>query len=168
MNGDLLAIATEVQKIFKSSDENNSLHIEQFNQVAAKFHETMDSHINVRASLQEEIKYVDGFFEFLTHMRNDLLVKINELDQSCLQAMKAFPELSFKSKLGSFLIRKSSAVIIEDETKIPQAFLKAKTTYIPLKKDIKKAIKIGLEIPGVKLEYREKLEIVKEKSNDPT
>lgn len=168
MNGDLSIIADEVQKIFKTSDENNSFHIEQFNQAAAKFHEKIDSHINARTALEKEIKNIDILFQCLACMKSELFAKKNELDIFCLQAMKSYPELIFKGKLGSFLIRKSSAVIIEDETKIPQAFLKAKTTYIPLKKDIKRAIKVGLEIPGVKLEYREKLEIVKEKNNDPT
>lgn len=50
--------------------------------------------------------------------------------------------------------RKSEAVEIEDDCKLPQYLLNEKVTYTPNKTAIKEAIKAGEEIPGCKLVER--------------
>jgi hypothetical protein len=50
--------------------------------------------------------------------------------------------------------RRSSGVVIEDESALPDEFLISKTTYQPDKAAIKEAIKAGASIPGAHIEER--------------
>ena len=50
--------------------------------------------------------------------------------------------------------RRSSVVVIEDETAIPNDYLRTKTTVSPDKTAIKQAIKVGTPVPGCSIEER--------------
>jgi hypothetical protein len=65
--------------------------------------------------------------------------------------------------IGTFVVsyRKSEAVVIEDETRIPSEFMKTPEPPAPRpdKTAIKEAIKGGTEIPGASIETRSNLQI---------
>lgn len=50
--------------------------------------------------------------------------------------------------------RRSSSVVIEDESALPDEFLVSQTTYRPDKAGIKQALKAGASIPGAHIEER--------------
>ena len=54
--------------------------------------------------------------------------------------------------------RKSSAVVIDDESKIPEEYIKVTTERMPMKKELCAALKGG-DIPGCHLEERRNLQI---------
>ena len=66
-----------------------------------------------------------------------------------------------KIDIGTFTVstRRSSAVVIDDITRVPAMYLREKTTYEPNKEDIKKLLVKGGAIDGVTLEERESLQI---------
>lgn len=66
---------------------------------------------------------------------------------------------TFETPKVGMRFRKSEAVVITDETKLPSEFLVENTTYRPDKAALKKAIKGGQDIPGAVLEERENLQI---------
>lgn len=51
-------------------------------------------------------------------------------------------------------VRRSSAVVIEDETAIPKDYLRIKTVASPDKSAIKQALKAGTPVPGCSIEER--------------
>lgn len=65
----------------------------------------------------------------------------------------------FETAKVALSMRKSEAVIIEDESLIPKDYLVEKITVNPDKVGIKKAIKNGLTVPGAFLEERQNLQI---------
>lgn len=66
-----------------------------------------------------------------------------------------------KAKAGTYNLsfRKSEAVVIRDELALPVEYVKAKTTTVPDKTAIKKAIKNGMEVPGAELQVNQNLQI---------
>lgn len=57
----------------------------------------------------------------------------------------------FETARCKLSFRKSESVTIEDETLIPDEFIKTETIKNPMKNDIKKALKAGKEVPGAGL-----------------
>lgn len=63
-------------------------------------------------------------------------------------------ETKFSLPTHELRSRKSTAVVIDDESAIPDEFLRSKTTYHPDKTSIKEAIQSGASIPGARIEER--------------
>ena len=107
-------------------------------------------------------------------IRNDEVERLNSLNQSDQKVidslrtrleytMKLFEEDNFETSLFRFSLRKSEAIIIEDETLIPEKFIKKVTKIVESisKTDIKNFLKEneGNKVPGAVLEKRKKLVI---------
>lgn len=66
---------------------------------------------------------------------------------------------NFKTPLFTYAWRKSSAVEVHDETKIPVAYMRETILRSPDKKQIGDDLKMGSEIPGVSLVERYSLNL---------
>lgn len=65
-----------------------------------------------------------------------------------------------KSAKVAFTFRQSTPVIIDDETAVPDRFLRTKVETEPDKAKIKAAITAGQEVPGAHIEERKNISIV--------
>ncbi|HEP3061003.1 TPA: siphovirus Gp157 family protein, partial [Streptococcus pyogenes] len=85
--------------------------------------------------------------------------KVEKYKETIRRAM----ELSQKKKVdaGMFKVslRKSKKVEILDETKIPLDYMQEKIEYKPMKSEISKALKSGIDISGVELIETESLQV---------
>lgn len=94
--------------------------------------------------------------------RLQALVKRNQnieqrLKSVLLDSVKTFGE--YQTPLHKFGTRKSTSVEIEDQDKIPMAYLVRTVTVRPDKAKIKEAITQGQEVPGAKLKSNLNLKI---------
>jgi len=63
------------------------------------------------------------------------------------------------TSIAKLSFRRADSVVIQDETKIPEAFMVTKTTVTPDKVAIKKAIKEGQIVPGAELVESKHLQV---------
>ena len=68
-------------------------------------------------------------------------------------------KLEWKMGVHKISWRKSSSVIVKDESLIPPAYLKSKTTVTPDKKQIGDDLKLGATIPGCELQTNMNIQI---------
>lgn len=97
------------------------------------------------------------------------IARINELKKKADNKVKAMKDyLSYNlqqmdiqkldTKLFKLSFRKSESVVIDDQTKLPEEYIKVKTTESPDKTALKKALKDG-EIEGCHIETKQNLQI---------
>ena len=81
-----------------------------------------------------------------------------ELIEECIKAvMEKTGVNSIKTNIFNITIAKArESVFVTNQNKIPDEFLDVKTVFSPMKKEIYKAIKKGIEVPGAKLILGEK------------
>lgn len=86
--------------------------------------------------------------------------KIDYLKNSLMKpTIKASGLPKIEGQLFTVSLRKSEAVEIVDETAIPEIYIKTKVTTSPDKTLIKKRLKAGEEISGVKLKENQSVQI---------
>ncbi|AAZ51656.1 TPA: siphovirus Gp157 family protein [Streptococcus pyogenes] len=136
------------------------------------FQNTLDS-IDFQSDLENNIEY---FVKMLKNAQADVEMykaekeafykkqkqaeaKVEKYKETIRRAM----ELSQKKKVdaGMFKVslRKSKKVEILDETKIPLDYMQEKIEYKPMKSEISKALKSGIDISGVELIETESLQV---------
>lgn len=132
------------------------------------FKDTLDS-IDFQSDLENNIEY------FIKLMKNaeadekmfkDAVASFKEKESKAKDKKEKFKDIILKAmsmsdqkkiQAGLFTVstRRSEAVEILDESKIPVWLMTEKHTFTPNKTEIKKAIKSGKEVDGVILQERE-------------
>ena len=71
------------------------------------------------------------------------------------------PDYQKPMTIGTFTVsyRKSEGVVIDDETKIPEEYMRVKVERTPDKETLKKLLKAGESVAGVRMEERRNLSI---------
>lgn len=85
--------------------------------------------------------------------------KLNWTKQFLSDFLKNEEVSKFETARCKLSFRKSESVTIEDETLIPDEFIKTETIKNPMKNDIKKALKAGKEVPGAGLVENQNLQV---------
>ncbi|KPJ21796.1 siphovirus Gp157 family protein [Streptococcus phocae subsp. phocae] len=136
------------------------------------FQDTLDS-IDFQSDLENNIEY---FVKMLKNAQADAEMYKSEKDafykkqkqaeakvEKYKETIRLAMELSQKKKVdaGAFKVslRKSKKVEILDETKIPLDYMQEKIEYKPMKSEISKALKAGIDISGVELIETESLQV---------
>ncbi|HEO6300420.1 TPA: siphovirus Gp157 family protein [Streptococcus agalactiae] len=136
------------------------------------FKDTLDS-IDFQSDLENNIEY---FVKMLKNVQADAEMYKAEKEafykkQKQAEAkvekykgtIRLAMELSQKKKIDAGIfkvsLRKSKKVEILDETKIPLDYMQEKTEYKPMKSEISKALKAGIDISGVELIETESLQV---------
>lgn len=132
-----------------------------FSERIESFSESVDRRIKYIAYLDSQILLCHENEKDWYLRRQRLQKTLNQIKSRTIETIKANPNLKYKGKLGSFVLRKSASVIIDDISLLPQEFVQIKSETIPLKNDIKQSLKSGKPVSGAKLEERENLQITK-------
>ncbi|MGT2935716.1 siphovirus Gp157 family protein [Streptococcus castoreus] len=136
------------------------------------FQDTLDS-IDFQTDLENNIEY---FVKMLKNVQADVEMYKAEKEafykkqkqaeakaEKYKETIRLAMELSRKKKVdaGMFKVslRRSKKVEILDETKIPLAYMQEKIEYKPMKSEISKALKSGIEVSGVELIETESLQV---------
>lgn len=77
--------------------------------------------------------------------------RIDNLKKYLLNALQMRNKKKLVTARNTIGTRKTTSVLIEDETLIPNEYLKVKTEKSPMKKEIGAALKTGIEISGCSL-----------------
>lgn len=136
------------------------------------FQDTLDS-IDFQSDLENNIEY---FVKMLKNTQADIEMYKNEKEafykkqkqaeakaEKYKDTIRLAMDLSQKKKVdaGMFKVslRKSKKVEVLDETKIPLDYMCEKIEYNPLKSEISKALKAGIEVPGAALTETESMQV---------
>lgn len=101
-------------------------------------------------AMKDEIKNLRERIGRKERKAEQLAQMVNVDLQAHGETKKEFPKVAYS-------FRKSTAVEITDEEKLPKEYMKV--TYEPSKTEIKKAIQKGLEVPGAELVEKQNLQI---------
>jgi len=105
---------------------------------------------------EEKCKEIADFYARKAKQANEKRKALKELILGVMQKLNA---KKIETATGTFTIRNNTpSLIIEDENLIPQKFITHISSIKIEKKEIKKEIKNGVEIPGVHLNGNKRLE----------
>ena len=87
------------------------------------------------------------------------LQKLKQGREKALERFKDYIKFNLKNMdiktiettLGKIILKETPAVDPYDENLIPKEFMKEKIEYKPMKREIKKAIDSGIEVPGARI-----------------
>lgn len=108
----------------------------------------------------DHLKAVASFREEQSKRLKELAVKDNQRVEKLQAYMMRvlttlYPEKTeFSLPTHELRSRKSTAIVIENESEIPDEYLRSNTTYSPDKASIKEALRSGTSVPGARLEER--------------
>ena len=167
----LYSISEELINLSQLLDENvdengeiNPEYLARLEESENKITDKTDNYVGFLMSIEADVDKIKSIIEKLqaTVARKE---KTKEnLKKYVLNVMERLGKDTLDGTIGQLKITKSTATIIEDETKLPEKFRKVeqipaseRITYP--KADIKKAIESGEEVPGAHLEFRKDVKI---------
>lgn len=108
--------------------------------------------VNYKEDIDREIKRLQALKKHVERENERVRMYLSE-------ALRAAGIESIKGVYANISFRKSEQTVIDDESQLPEEYVKVKTTYIPDKEAIKKAIKSGVEVTGAHVETVQNLQI---------
>ena len=108
-------------------------------------------------NINAEVAALKAEEKALAERRKQKEAKAERLKSYVASSMIAAGERKFETLHGAYSLRKSSAVVIEDENAIPAPFKKYDFVCKTDKTAIKKAIAAGEQVPGAHIEQRENI-----------
>ena len=124
-----------------------------------QLHEKAGNYALVILEFEHRNTAVDEAIKRLTELKKSRANAADVLKHRLKSAMGLYGIEKIESDFVKLSFRKSEAVEIEDESKVPAMYKEQVITEKIDKKAIKDALKEGAEIPGVKLEKRSNLQI---------
>ncbi len=129
--------------------------------------EALEGEIEVKAenyglimvNLQTLIDGCDREAKRLLDRKKSIQNGIEGLKNNLSNSMLAMDKTKFKTEHFNFSFRKSESVIVDDQSLIPDDYIKVKTTETADKTALKKAIKNGCEITGAHIVSKQNLQI---------
>lgn len=109
--------------------------------------------------LESDKKTIDEEIKRLQAIKKGKERVIDRLKESATSAMRLFDKRKVDSATLIVSLRKSEAVVIEDESKLTRKFLNKKITITPDKKLIKETLKAGKKVNGAFLQENENLQL---------
>ena len=103
------------------------------------------------SNLDSEANSIKDEIERLTKVKKSRERKLESLKGYLIQIMQGLEKTKIETNLGSYGIRKSSALKIFDMNKIPKEYLNKKTEVTVDKREITRVIKSGHEVLGAAL-----------------
>lgn len=113
----------------------------------------------IMANLQTLIDGCDREAKRLTDYKKSIQNGVNMLKSNLAYSMQVTGKNKFKTEHFNFSFRQSEAVEVQHPSLIPTKYLNIKTTVMPDKTAIKKAIKNGCVIEGAVLVKKQNLQI---------
>lgn len=119
----------------------------------------IEDYCHVIGQLNADISMIDNEMERLKAKKESAKKGVDRMKAALSSYMQATGK--DKVKVGTFALsfRKSEAVVISDDTALPEEYLNVKTTITPNKTAIKNAIKSGHEVFGAVLQLNMNLQI---------
>ena len=118
----------------------------------------VDQTAHVLASLEYEEKAAGDEMARLAERKRVAKAARDRLESYLCRIIAARGGAPLKGKTNTLSLRTSDAVVVVDEDAIPDLYRPMKEVYTVDKTAIKKALKNGVDIPGVDLEFRSNLQ----------
>lgn len=109
--------------------------------------------------LANDVTLIDAEIKRLQALKAATARRQEWFEDQLAGAMRQFGVEKIDTPTLKISFRKSLAVEVEDEAKLPACYVVTKTTTAPDKKAIKEAIQKGQEVPGASLTERQNLQI---------
>lgn len=111
----------------------------------------LEDYVYVLNQTMADLEMIKAEIEKLKAKKERAEKSIDRLKSALLAYMDTVGKDRERAGVFNISIRKSEAVNITDESKLPPEYIKTKTTTAPDKAAIKKAIKDGAEIAGAEI-----------------
>ena len=99
-------------------------------------------------SLEGDVSIIDEEIKRLRALKEAKTNAIDRMKEAVVNAFQVYGITEVKSPTLKLSLRRSESVEVINQDQLPDAFVKAKTTYTPDKVAIKDAIKSGLTVEG--------------------
>ena len=106
-----------------------------------------------------EVDIIDNEIKRLQNLKKSRQKAVDTIKQRLESFMKVFDKRKVESPTLTLSLRKSSSVLIEDESLLPKKYIKKKVTYAPDKTEIGKVLKRGEQVKGALLMENENLQL---------
>ena len=140
--------------IFLESDQDEvdqELYEETMEYLKEELQNKSSKLIKYISNLEGEVTASKLEIERLTKVKKARESKISSLKKYMLETMKHLDKSSIDIWLGSLGIRKSTSLEVMDIEKIPEEYIKPKTSYSVDKREVTRMIKEGQEVAGARL-----------------
>ena len=153
----LYELTESMSRLHDLVDEDEGL-TEYLDNVALQLNEKVDNIIKFQRNIELTVNSIDNEITRLKVLKERFQSKQDRLLDYVKYSMEKHDIEKINTGLFVLSLRKSTAVIIEDESLIPAEFINVKTTTSIDKMSIAKRLKIDT-VPGAKLETRKNLQI---------
>lgn len=154
---------TQNYRNLENLEEQEDLTVEMIQEALGQVEEDINTKIENTCKVIKEIEVdvlgIDEEIKRLTNFKKQKENTVKKLKEYIEFEMNGIGLNKIEGKLFKVSFRKSKAVKIIDETKIPKEFIKVKTTENISKTDLSKALKNGEVIEGAELIENRSLQI---------
>jgi len=126
--------------------------------LAGTIKEKAEGVLMVMKTLEAEQEAYNNEIKRLSELKSKAAKKAASIKEYLSYNLQQMDINKLDTALFKLSFRKSESVVIDDQSKLPEGFLKAKTTYTPDKTLIKKALKNNV-IEGCHIETKHNLQI---------
>jgi len=149
-------------RLFESADENGEIDqsiLEELNQMQQARDQKLENIGAYIKNLQAEADAIDNEIDCLKYRLTRKQKRIEWLKSYVASDLLAHGQTKFDAPRVVFSFRKSSAVKILDESKIPRKYFKKTVEYKVDKTEIKELLNLGHRVRGAELEQRQNLQV---------
>jgi len=117
------------------------------------------SYAFVIKTIESEIDIIDAEIKRLQGLKKVRVNATDRLKDTLTKAMELYEIDELKTPIIKINFRKSESVEITDQTQLPPEYIMVKMEKVPMKIEIKKALKEGTEVPGAYLSINQNIQI---------
>jgi len=110
-------------------------------------------------TIESEIDIIDAEIKRLQGLKKVRVNATDRLKDTLTKAMELYEIDELKTPIIKINFRKSESVEITDQTQLPPEYIMVKMEKVPMKIEIKKALKDGVEVPGAYLSINQNIQI---------
>lgn len=154
----LYEITNAIAKLEDLAEEDTSL-IPYLDSVQMQLKEKAENIIKFILNQESSINSIDAEIQRLQDYKKSYLKKVDNLKNYIAYQMQKDGIDKIETDIAKFSFRKSSSILITDETLIPSEFIKIKEVKSIDKLAIKEALKTGRKIEGALVEEKQNLQI---------
>lgn len=149
-------------RLFESADENGEIDqsiLEELNQMQQARDQKLENIGAYIKNLQAESDAIDNEIDCLKYRLTRKNKRIEWLKSYVASDLLSHGQTKFEAPRVVFSFRKSSAVKIIDESKIPKKYFKKTVKYDVDRAGIKELLNLGHRVRGAELEHKQNLQI---------
>lgn len=148
----------QVQQLIEDGEMDSEMLSDTLEGIEGELEVKAEGYAKIMRNFQKDIEGMKLEEKRIATHRKALENNVKSMGKAVENAMLATGKKKFKTDLFSFGIQKNPAsLVIDDGAEVPEDFYKVVTSVD--KASLKKAVKEGLEIDGVRLESTESLRI---------